>query len=166
MEPDITLQPMTRELCHQFYQEFENDPAIYADMSRFGPYVYDEAAVDRRFQAQQTADRRAFLIMLGERPVGEIILKRIDWEKRSCSLSIHMANDSVKNRGYGTRAERLALRYAFNELDLLSVDADAVRKNRRSQHVLEKVGFRWVGEDDTFLYYRCEREGSHAGADH
>lgn len=166
MELEVTLRPATRELFHRFYREFENDPAIYTDMGRFAPYVYNEAAVDRRFEAQQTADRRAFLIMSGERPVGEMIFKRIDWGKRTCSLSIHMVNDSVKNKGYGTRAERLALRYAFDELDLLAVDADAIRKNSRSQHVLEKAGFRRVGEDDTFLYYRCEREGPHAGADH
>lgn len=166
MAYNITLQPMTWELCHQFYREFENDPAIYEDMSRFGPYVYDEAAVDRRFAAQQAADRRAFLVMLGERPIGEIILKYIDWEKRTGVLSIHMVNDSVKNRGYGTQAERLALRYAFDVLGLLAVNADVVRKNTRSQHVLEKVGFRRVGEDDTFFYYRCEREDPHAGADH
>lgn len=153
----IVLRPMTRELCHRFYREFENDPAIYADMSRFAPYVYDEAAVDRRFDAQQARDRRAFLVMLGERPVGEVILKYIDWDKRECSLSIHLMNDSVKNKGYGTQAERLAVRYAFDELDFLAVNADVVRKNKRSQHVLEKVGFRQVDEDETFLYYRCER---------
>jgi len=154
---NIALRPMTRELCHQFYREFENDPAIYMDMSRFASYVYDETAVDRRFEAQQVRDRKAFLVMLGERPVGEVILKYINQEKRECSLSIHMVNDSVKGKGYGTQAEQLALRYAFDELDLLAVNADAVRKNRRSQHVLEKVGFRQVGEDGTFLYYRCER---------
>jgi len=148
---------MTRELCHRFYREFENDPAIYMDMSRFAPYVYDEAVVDRRFEAQQARDRKAFLVMLGERPVGEVILKHIDLEKRECSLSIHLVNDSVKGRGYGTQAERLVLRYAFDELELLAVNADAVRKNRRSQHVLGKAGFRQVGEDDAFLYYRCER---------
>ena len=32
-----------------------------------------------------------------------------------------------------------------------------VMKNTRSQHVLEKAGFRFVGEDGTFKYYRIER---------
>lgn len=159
MDHEITLRIMTRELCHQFYRTFETDPAIYMDMSLFAPYVYDEEAVDRRFAAQQRPDRVALLAMLGDEPVGEVILKSIDREKQECSLSIHMANDSVKNRGFGTMAERLAVRYAFEELDLLAVNADAVRKNIRSQHVLEKVGFRQVGEDETFLYYRCERDG-------
>lgn len=34
---------------------------------------------------------------------------------------------------------------------------DTIRKNTRSQHVLEKVGFHFVGEDETFKYYRIEQ---------
>ena len=26
----ITLQPMDRQMCHAFYREFENDPAVGA----------------------------------------------------------------------------------------------------------------------------------------
>ena len=64
---------------------------------------------------------------------------------------------SVKNRGYGTQAEILALRYAFNDLRLKTVFADAVSRNIRSQHVLEKAGFRFVEEKEGFRYYRCNR---------
>lgn len=67
------------------------------------------------------------------------------------------ANDSVKNKGYGSAAERLALAYAFENLGMESVLADSVLKNTRSQHVLEKVGFVLIGVDDTFKYYRCDK---------
>ena len=40
---------------------------------------------------------------------------------------------------------------------MAAVNADAVLKNVRSQHVLEKVGFRLVGEDGMFRYYRIEQ---------
>ena len=49
------------------------------------------------------------------------------------------------------------MQYAFEELGMTAIHADAVLKNIRSQHVLEKVGFRLVGEDETFKYYRMER---------
>ena len=32
MSAEIALVPMTRELIHRLYREFENDPDIYADM--------------------------------------------------------------------------------------------------------------------------------------
>lgn len=99
MTEKVTLQPMTRALCHEFYRDFENDPDIFMDMSLFKPYRYDPEQVDRYFAARQGADRV-----------------------------------------------------------LRAVNADAVLKNRRSQHILEKVGFRYIGEDETFKYYRFERE--------
>lgn len=153
----IRLEKMTRELCRELYRHWENDPAIYADLSRFGPYHYDEAGVDRYFDAKNEPSRVMFAIMLGNRPVGELQLKRIDHERKECILSIHMQNDAVKGKGYGTQAERLALRFAFDELGMTTVLADAIRKNTRSQHVLEKVGFRFVGEDEMFRYYRIDR---------
>ena len=72
-------------------------------------------------------------------------------------LSIHLQNDSVKGHGYGTLAEKLALKYAFDVLGMSAVNADTVIKNTRSQHVLEKVGFKFTEEKDRFRYYRCER---------
>ena len=51
----------------------------------------------------------------------------------------------------------MAVKTAFDELGMAAVNADTIRKNARSQHVLEKVGFRFAGEDETFQYYRIER---------
>ena len=73
-------------------------------------------------------------------------------------MGIHMRNDSVKGRGYGTWAEQMALKYAFDMLGMEAVNADAVLKNTRSQHVLEKAGFRFIRRDETHKYYRCERK--------
>lgn len=98
-----------------------------------------------------------FVILLGDRPIGELQLKRIDPEKAECTLSIHMQNDTVKGKGFGTQAERMAVQYAFEEMGMAAVNADTVAGNTRSQHVLEKVGFAFVRTDGTFNYYRIER---------
>lgn len=154
----ISLCVMTRELCHQLYQGWENDPAIYMDMGLFSPYRYDKDAVDRYFDAKQAPDRVLFAILRDGAPVGELQLKQIDREKRECTLSIHMQNDGVKGRGYGTQAERLALRYAFDVLGMAAVNADTVVKNTRSQHILEKLGFQHIRDEGDFRYYRCRRK--------
>ena len=147
----IQLKAMTRELCHELYRHWTNDASIYMDMRLFRPYVYNEAAVNRYFDEKGSdASRRLFAIMLGDTVVGELQLKQIEHDKKECTLSIHMQNDAVKGKGYGTQAERLAVKIA-------SVNADTVMKNTRSQRVLEKAGFRFVGEDGAFKYYRIER---------
>ena len=68
-----------------------------------------------------------------------------------------MQNDNFKEKGYGTKAEQLAIKYAFEELGMNAVNADTVKKNTRSQHVIEKVGFKYIKEDDSFIYYRIQR---------
>ena len=154
----IQLKAMTRELCHELYRRWTNDASIYMDMRLFRPHVYDEVAVNRYFDAKgQDASRRLIAIMLGDTVVGELQLKQIEHDKKECTLSIHMQNDAVKGKGYGTQAERLAVKIAFDELGMAAVNADTVMKNTRSQRVLEKAGFRFVGEDGAFKYYRIER---------
>lgn len=154
----IELKKMTRSLCHELYKGWRNDASIYMDMSLFKPYSYDEASVDRYFDAKNEPSRIIFAIMLNGKPIGELQLKRIDWEKAECTLSVHLQNDTVKGKGYGTQAERMAVKYAFDELGMVAVNADTIIKNTRSQHVLEKVGFHFTGEDGMFKYYRIERQ--------
>ena len=113
--------------------------------------------LDRYLESKQNPSRAIFDIMKDGRPIGELQLKQIDWENKECTLSIHMQNDTVKGHGYGTCAERLALQYAFDTLGMAAVNADTIIKNTRSQHVLEKVGFHYVREEDGFRYYRYVR---------
>lgn len=159
----VTLCAMTREMCHAFYKDFQNDPAIFMDMGQYREYEYSPERVDRYFDEQQIPSRRLFAIMVCGQIVGECKLKYIDNEKKECSMGIHLQDDCVKGKGYGTQAERLLLKYAFEELGMAAVNADAVQKNARSQYVLEKVGFRFVCEDETFKYYRCVRDQSVCG---
>lgn len=155
---EITLAPMTRELFHTLYRGFENDPDIYMNMQYYTQYVYNSEKVDERFDSLQTPERVVFAVMLDGAPIGEVQLKRINRERNDCTLSIHLQNDAVKNRGFGTQAEKQAVRYAFDVLKLDAVNADAVLKNTRSQHVLEKTGFMFTREDEMFRYYRIENE--------
>lgn len=154
---EISLCVMTRALCHDLFKGWENDPDIYMDMAQFTAYQYNEAAVDRYFETKQNPSRILLAIMKDNTPIGEIQLKQIDRERKECTLSIHMQNDAVKGHGYGTCAERLAVQYAFEVLGMTAVNADTIAKNKRSQHVLEKVGFQFIKEENGFKYYRFQR---------
>ena len=151
----VSLRKMSLPLLQEYYRGFRMDADVFMDMSRFREYRYDPVRVEAYYNRLKAArDRVDFLVMLGERPIGEAALKRIDARARSCELSIHLQNDSVKNLGFGARAERLLLQYAFDTLKMNVVYADAVLTNARSQHVLEKLGFERTGEDGTFVHYR------------
>ena len=139
----------------QFFREFQYDPSTFENPADCPEYQYSEEAADRFYEKHNRSDRKHFAVMCGEKIVGDLYLKNIDPKKHSCTMSIHMKNDSVKNKGYGTQAEQLALTYAFQELNLETVYADALLQNTRSRHVLTKVGFLETHQDDKYAYYVC-----------
>ncbi len=151
----VTITPMTNELLHEFYRRFVPDPDIIEFRDTCEPYVYDADAVDREYETNSAEPGRIeFAVLSDGEIIGDVGLKHIDYERKDCELMIHMTNDSAKNKGYGTQAEKAVLDYAFNELGLETVLADTLHKNTRSQHVLEKVGFQYIRSDDSFRYYK------------
>ena len=156
MKTDVYLLPMTAEMYHEYFREYQNDMDLYLDKSTYTPYVYAEESVNRYIQRQTDLKRKNFAIMFDGEMVGEIVIKNIV-EHECATMSIAMKNARYKDRGFGTKAEQLAIQYVFNELDIPILYADAILTNTRSHHVLEKVGFRFVKEEGEFRYYRIER---------
>jgi len=93
--------------------------------------------------------------MLGDQPIGEVILKNIDQDAKHCTMGISLQCDRWKDKGYGTEAEKLVLRHAFRNLGMQIVHADALLGNLRSQRVLRKAGFTEIRRDEAFVYYEC-----------
>ena len=157
--PELRIIPETRETIHAFFRALVQDPALFAEGEAFVPYAYDAAAVDARFDALQTrTDKRSCAIVSDGAVIGNLEVKHIDAAAKSCELGICLTDDGVKNRGYGTQALRLALRLCFEELDFETVTARCLRTNTRSQHVLEKLGFRPAGGDEQYCRFTFERE--------
>ncbi len=158
----ISLEPMTRERFHELYRGFQYDPVMFMDpelYERCRSAPYDPARTDAKFD-KHAGDPAylSFAVMLDGRVIGEAVLKHIDREAKSCELGIHLIDDSVKGKGYGTEAERLAIEYAFRELGTETVLADCIIKNTRSQHILDKLGFGSTGEKDGFRLYKLEKD--------
>lgn len=146
----IKLRQYTLEQCHEFYKEYISDPAM-----TYEPYVYNKEKVDSYYHNKVLdAKRRFFAICVDNKVIGEIQLKRIDFKESCGTLSIHLVNDTVKGKGYGTEAERLMISYAINNIGLHTIYADAVHRNLRSKHILKKLGFEHLYDDDILAYYR------------
>ena len=98
MTENVSLIPMTKELCRQYYRDFEADPSIYMDMTCFRAYEYSDERADAYYKRQIEKNRVFLAVIFCKNPVGEIIFKDIDREKKECTLSIHLQNDKYKNR--------------------------------------------------------------------
>ena len=159
MKKPVYLLTMMAEMYHAYFREYQNDVDLYADKTKYSDYVYERDNVNRYIQRQIDLNRKCFAIMYENEMAGELVIKNIEPNKFA-TLGICMKNENYKNKGYGTQAERLAIQYVFNELDIPLLFADSLLSNTRSQHVLEKVGFALIKTDDLFKYYQIQRENS------
>lgn len=155
----IRISKMTKAQMHEFFKEFTYDPATFAEQSELTPYVYDQQSVDAYYERHKAQGKLHFAILRADAVIGDLYLKHIDYDKRTCELGIHMVNDRVKNKGYGTKSIQLLLSYAFTELEMEKVFADCLITNPRSQRALIKAGFRVMNRDETNIYYVCSYDG-------
>lgn len=157
MKKEVKLIPMTPEMYHDFFMEYRNDMDLYLNKNDFTEYQYERAKVDAYIQKQLDRKRLPFAIMHGEEIVGELKIYDIV-PRQSAALGITMKNERYKDKGFGTKAEQLAIRFVFEELDIPVLYADSVLTNTRSQHVLEKVGFQFLYADEQRKHYRICRK--------
>ena len=159
---NIRIEPMTREQMHEMYRGFTMDPSIFDDMEIFEMaknYVYDPAKTDALYDMRMAEEgSHLFAVLLDGTVIGEVGLRHFSEETKECELSVHMQNDSVKGLGYGTQAEILAIDYAFDVLGAESIFAESLIKNTRSQHIMEKLGFRYTGEEEGFKQYILKKK--------
>ena len=152
----VYLKPMTDEMYHEYFKKYQNDIDLYLDKTKYYDYVYDKDNVDKYIKKQRSLNRICFAIMLDEHMAGEIKLYNFVIGK-SVTLGISMKNDYYKNKGLGVQAEKLIKDYAFNILGVETMFADTIITNTRSQHVLEKVGFKLIKEDENYKYYKLDK---------
>ena len=147
---------MTTEMYHAFFKEYQNDPDLYLNPQDFSEYRYEANKVDAYIQKQIDLKRQPFAILYGDEIIGELKLYNI--KANVCAtLGITMKQRQFKDRGFGTKAEMLAIKYVFEELDIPVLYADSILTNTRSQHVLEKVGFQFIREDEQRKCYQITR---------
>ncbi|MFJ7746767.1 GNAT family N-acetyltransferase [Peribacillus sp. NPDC097295] len=88
--------------------------------------------------------------------IGFVAIHSIEWNNRTGLLSIGIGESSKRNKGYGTDALKLILRYAFYELNLERVGLEVIEYNEGGIRAYEKVGFQQEGRKRSVVY----RDGS------
>lgn len=122
-------------------------------------------------QEQKSSENFLFAIrpLHGDELLGFVTVGEILWSHRSAWLTIAIGAPSNRGRGYGSDALRLALRFAFQELNLRRVQLTVFAYNRRAIDVYERLGFQQEGifrealerdgrTHDMYLYGMLRRE--------
>lgn len=77
--------------------------------------------------------------------IGNIELQNVNHTDRSTTLGILIGEADERNKGYGTEAINLVLDFAFNYLNINSVNLTLLAVNERAKRCYEKVGFKEFG---------------------
>jgi len=83
--------------------------------------------------------------------IGYVELDGILWPHGVCGFSIAIGDRANWGQGYGYEAARLALAFAFGEINLYRVTATVFGYNERSIALFEKLGFQREGAYREFL---------------
>ncbi len=119
-----------------------NDPHIWANLCMRPPC---NAAQERAWIDKLGSDpsERVFGIVVRaeDRLIGSVGLHRIHAANRSAILGISIGDAGYHNRGYGTEAVKLMLRYGFEELNLNRIGLAVYAHNLRAIRCYQKAGF-------------------------
>jgi RimJ/RimL family protein N-acetyltransferase len=119
-----------------------------------------EAEIARKLEAWERDENGFYFAIRSvddakEDLVGIIELDGVLWPHGVCGISIAIGDSGDWGQGYGYEAARLALAFAFHELNLHRVTATVFSYNERSRALFEKLGFQHEGTFREFL----ERDG-------
>jgi len=131
-----------------------------------------DAALSRWMDsAERDKDAYALAIRLlySDDMIGYIDIDGIQWNNRCGWMALGIGNPTHRNKGYGTEAMRLGMRFAFHELNLYRIQLTVFSYNEAAVRLYERLGFTREGtfresiardgqRHDMYLYGLLARE--------
>ncbi len=111
--------------------------------------------------------RRRLIIESDNKPIGEMSINGLD--ENTVEIGIKICDFSMQDKGLGKILLSMLISSLFNDLGYEKIVLDTNLKNKRAQHVYEKLGFQrlrivensWVdqlGEPQSAVLYEMKKE--------
>lgn len=139
------LRPLRLEDA-KILSEIANDIEVRDYLSNVFPYteIMEEDFI-KSLSSQKVPMDIVFGIEASGKLIGTVGIHRINWTSRNGYLGIAIFDKDFWNRGIGTEATSLILKYAFEYLNLHKILLEVYEYNKRAIRVYEKLGFRREG---------------------
>ena len=120
-----------------------NDPDItqFLTMGRFPINFAREEEWLKGLYKGQNDIALGIVLKDGDIHIGNVGLHQIDWVSRECIFGIMIGEEEYQDKGYGTEATLLMLKYAFEVLNINRVELTVYEFNKRAIRCYEKAGF-------------------------
>lgn len=138
----------------EIHLEWLNDARVRAHYRRMYPTRID--LFKKEIEKVEESQRRVQFELVEkstQTPIGLIGFDALNWPNRFGEISMMIGDPTMWNRGYGTDAVQLLLKYGFDELNLHKILTMILAPNRAALRVAEKCGMRLEGtfKADYFL---------------
>jgi len=157
--PRLVLRPLERDDVDALWP-YVSDPDLPRFMS-WDPHrdrAETEAFIAAVVAGRQEGKGHVWIIRHDDVLVGVIGLEDIvrtmrAWRQDRGEIG-YWCGPPFQNRGFVTEAAREVMRFGFEDVGLHKIRIGCVSDNAPSRHVIEKLGFRFVGEErDHFFRY-------------
>lgn len=145
---EICLAPMDHETDPEIISKWSHDSKYMRMVSPDPAMPLAVYQVKKKYEAiekQVEEDKNGFYftirIKADDRLIGFIRLFWIEWANGTGTIEMGIGDAESRNKGYGSDALRLMLRYAFDELNLHRISAHVPEYNPIALHVFTKLGF-------------------------
>jgi RimJ/RimL family protein N-acetyltransferase len=161
----LILRPLETEDAQALWP-FVSDPNLprLMDWEAHRSLVETQNFLSATVDARKQGTDLAWAILSGDAIVGLIGLHRITHNHRAWRVDRgdlgYWIGPPYQNQGFITEAAREVLRFAFQDLGLHKLTVGCLEENAPSRRVIEKLGFRLVGEQRDHLF-RFERWWNH-----
>ena len=142
----VYLSPMNIDDI-EIYTGWLNAPCV---MENIGGTHYNNTVVAcKDWYESKLKDDKAPLFAIvkadDNQPIGSIEFLELESTHRTATLCIFIGDESNCGKGLGSEALRLALRYAFDVLNLNNIDLKVYSFNQRAVKAYTKAGFKEYG---------------------
>ena len=151
-----SLYPADAQAITRWYEDGE-----FARLFDVNPaYPKSESAIHKWLDGNER-DRDTFALAIrmlySDDLIGYVQIDGIQWTHGCGWLAIGIGSPANRNKGYGAEAMRLALRFAFQELNLHRLQLTVFSYNHAAIRLYEKLGFQREGVFREYLRRDGER---------
>ncbi|MFP4117103.1 MAG: GNAT family N-acetyltransferase [Candidatus Aenigmatarchaeota archaeon] len=129
--------------------EAMNNPEMTQYLRMLQPFSKgdEEEWIEKTWEKRKEGEEYTFAIV--EKSIGDVVgsisLTDINDVNRSAEIGIWI-KEECWGQGYGTEAQKLLLKYGFEELNLHSIHGRAYGFNEKSKGLKKKVGMKQIGK--------------------
>lgn len=141
----VYLRSIKDEDMESIYMSCQEEEFLYMTGTR-KTFTLDEIIKSyKQFSKDPTRYDFAICLVDTDEIIGDLSIVDIDQDNKKAGFRISLHSRNTLNKGYGTEATQLALKFTFEELKLNRLELEVFSHNVRGIKAYEKAGFKKEG---------------------